>query len=94
MPATFFNNINFIKKDPKPKKKPKQPPLAPQLVPAFKPLQIDNYNNYRAPNIPTSLNQHNPLTVFRLFFSNIIVDKMVDWINKYAASYAPSKEDI
>ena len=64
MPTTFSNNINFIKKDLKPKKKLKQPPLAPQPVPIFKPLQIDNYNDYGVPNIPTSLNQHNPLTIF------------------------------
>ena len=78
MPATFSNNINFVKKDLKPKKKLKQPPPVPQPVPAFEPLQIDNYNDHGAPNIPTSLNQHNPLAIFRLFFSDIIVDKIVD----------------
>ena len=93
MLATFSNNINFVKKDLKPKKKPKQPPPAPQPVPAFEPLQIDDYDDHGAPNIPASLDQHDPLAIFRLFFSDIMVDKMVDWTNKYAASYTPS-EDI
>ena len=94
MPATFSNDIDFVKKDLKPKKKLKQLPLAPQLVLAFEPLQIDDYDDHGAPNIPASLNQYDSLAIFRLFFSDIMVDKMVDWTNEHAASYTPSEEDI
>ena len=72
-----LNDINFIIKDPKPTKKPKEPPLEPWPLSAFEPMQIDDYNNLGEPNIPTSLNRHNPMALFRLFFTNEIVERMV-----------------
>ena len=65
-----LNNIDFIIKDPKPTKKPKEPPLELQPLPTFEPMQIDDYNNLGESNIPTGLNRHNPIALFRLFFTN------------------------
>jgi len=87
MPQAFSNNVDFVVKDPKPTKTPKEPPPEPQQLPAFEPMQIDDYNDPREPNIPTSLNQHNPLALFRLFFTDEIVEKMVAWMNKYTKAH-------
>lgn len=46
----------------------------------------------REPSIPSSLNQHNPLTVFKLFFTKEIIDKMVEWTNKYIVMHPIPKE--
>jgi len=51
-----LNNINFVIKDPKPTKKPKELPLELWPLPAFKPMQIDDYNDLGEPNVPTGLN--------------------------------------
>ena len=56
MPQTFLNNIDFMPKDPKPKKTPKEPSLEPWPLPTFKPIKIDDYNDPREPNLPTSPN--------------------------------------
>jgi hypothetical protein len=93
MPQIFSNDIDLVRKDPKPKKKPKQLLPESQPVPAFEPLHIDDYDDHGAPNLPASLDQHDPLALFQLFFSNKMVDKIVHWTNEHAASHPPSDED-
>jgi len=92
MPHTFLNDIDLVRKDSRPKKTPKKPPPEPWPVPAFKPLQIQGYDDPGEPNIPTSLDRHDPLALFRLFFTDIIMEKIVVWINKYAKSHPLSNE--
>jgi len=38
-------------------------------------------------NLPPNLNLHDPFTKFKLFFTNKIIDKLVEWTNKYAELY-------
>ena len=56
MPQIFSNDIDFMPKDPKPKKTPKEPPLEPWPLPAFEPMEIDDYNQPGEPNLPAGLN--------------------------------------
>jgi hypothetical protein len=81
MPQTFSNDIDFVRKDPKSKKKRKQPAPEPQPVPAFEPLQIEDYDNPGEPHVPASLDQHDTLALFRLFFTDKMMEKMVVWTN-------------
>jgi hypothetical protein len=73
MPQTFLNNIYLVKYTKyivPPSKKAKEPAPTPWPLPTFEPLQVDDYNDPGEPNIPLSLNRHNPLALFRLFFTN------------------------
>jgi len=81
MPQTFLNNIDVVKYTKyivPPSRVAKK--LAPKLwsLPAFSPIEIDDYNNPREPNISLNLNRHNPLALFKLFFTNLMVEKMVE----------------
>ena len=92
MPHTFSNDIDLVRKDPRPKKTPKKPPPEPWPVPAFEPLQIQGHNDPGEPNIPTGLDRHDPLALFRLFFTDTIMEKIAVWTNKHAESHPPSDE--
>jgi hypothetical protein len=93
MPTTFSNDIDLVQKDLKPRAHPKLPYPEPTQLPAFEPLQIDNYDAPGTPNIPSGLDQHDPMALFCLFFTDEMVEKMVRWTNEYATDYQPSKED-
>jgi len=73
MPQTFLNDIDLVKytKYIVPlSKTAKEPAPTPWPLPAFKTLQVNDYNDPRELNIPLSLNQHDPLALFGLFFIN------------------------
>ncbi|KAF2817332.1 uncharacterized protein BDZ99DRAFT_13689 [Mytilinidion resinicola] len=72
-------------------KHPKLPYPKPTPLPAFEPLQINNYDAPGTPNIPPGLDQHDPVALFRLFFTDEMVEKMVRWTNEYAKDHRPSK---
>jgi len=70
----ILNDIDYIKvKDPytKTSRKPLLE-LGPLLL--FKPLQIDNYYDLGEASIPSSINRHDPIDLFYLFFNNKIID--------------------
>ena len=72
------NDIDYVKwKDPRTKKL-KKPLLEPWALPPFTPMEIDDYLDPREPSIPSSLNQHDPLAIFKLFFTKEIIDKIVE----------------
>ena len=86
MPRTS-NNIDYVKwKDPRTKTL-KKPPLEPWVLPTFTPFRINNYWDRGKPSVPPSLNQHDPLAIFKLFYTDEIMDKMVVWTNEYAAAH-------
>ena len=70
----------------------KTPPLKPWLLPHFKPLHIDNWDDYGSPNLPLDVDQHNPYKLFSLFFTEDIINKLVEWTNKYTELYPLYKE--
>jgi hypothetical protein len=55
-------------------------------------LHIANFNNYGTPNLPPNLDLQDPLAIFRLFFTDKIMDKLAEWINKYAELYPMEEE--
>ncbi|KAF9536412.1 hypothetical protein BGW38_010204, partial [Lunasporangiospora selenospora] len=53
--------------------------------PKFEPLQLEHHNSFaRLPNAITT-GSPNPLAVFRLFFSNSMLDTIVSSTNQYAS---------
>jgi hypothetical protein len=43
-------------------------------------------------NLPSNVDTHDPFELFSLFFTDKIMDKLVEWINKHAELYPPDKE--
>ena len=81
------NDIDYVKwKDPCTKKS-KNPPPEPWALPPFTPLQIDDYYDLGEPSISPSLDRHDPLAIFRLFFTNKILERIVEWTNKYTETH-------
>ena len=56
----------------------KTPPLKPWPLPHFKPLYIDNWDDYSSLNLPLDIDQHNPYKLFSLFFTDNIIDKLIE----------------
>jgi hypothetical protein len=61
-------------------------------LPYFEPLHIANFDDYGTLNLPPDLYLYDPLAIFKLFFTNKIIEKLMEWINKYAELY-PVEED-
>jgi hypothetical protein len=70
----------------------KKPPPKPWPLPKFEPLHIDDFDDYSKLNLPPNINLHNPFQLFSLFFIDKIMDKLVEWINKYIKLYLIPKE--
>ena len=71
MPQTFSNDIDVVKHTEyivPPSRVAKKPALEPWSLPAFSPIEIDDYNDHREPNVPMNLDWHDPLALFKLFF--------------------------
>ena len=75
-----------------PTQKAKEPPLQPWPLPSFKPLHIANFNDHGTLNLPPDVDLHDPLIIFKLFFTDKIMDKLTKWINKYTELYPAEKE--
>jgi hypothetical protein len=56
----------------------------PWKLPTFKPLQINDFYLKGTPNLPPDVNNNDLLALFRLFFTNKIVDNIINWTNLYA----------
>ncbi|OCK78969.1 hypothetical protein K432DRAFT_406012 [Lepidopterella palustris CBS 459.81] len=88
MPRTFTNDINVVQYT-----QYKVPPTPqPWPLPAFTPMEIDDYNGQGEPNVPPSLDQHDPTVLFLLFFTDEILDNRVDWTDEYAESHPPTDD--
>jgi hypothetical protein len=61
-------------------------------LPEFKPLYIDNWDNYGLLNLPPNVNTYDPFELFSLFFIDEIMDKLVEWMNEYTELYLLNKE--
>ena len=76
----------------RPNQTAKKPRPKPWPLPKFKPLHINNWDDYGSPNLPPGVNNHDPFELFKLFFTDNIMDKLVTWMNKHTKLY-PSDED-
>jgi hypothetical protein len=70
-----------------PTRKAKQPPPKPWPLPAFTPLRAEDYDSCSTLNLPPYINPHDAFAIFKLFFTDEILDKLVEWTNKYAELY-------
>ena len=55
----------------------KIPPLKPWPLPKFKPLYINNWDDYGLLNLLYGVNPHNPFKLSSLFFIDEVVNKLV-----------------
>jgi Transposase IS4 len=65
----------------------KTPPLKPWPLPEFEPIHIHDWDDHGSPNLPSNVKTHDPFELFSLFFTDEIMDKLVEWINKHAELY-------
>ena len=67
-------------------------PLKPWPLPEFKPIYINDWDNYSSLNLPSNVNTHDPFELFSLFFIDEIMDKLVEWTNKHVELYPLDKD--
>ena len=92
MPRTS-NDIDYVKvKDPRTKTSRKPPPEPGPLLP-FEPLQIDDYYDPGEAFVPSSIDRHDPIALFRLFFDDKMMDLMAVWTNAYTEAHLVPKKD-
>jgi len=61
-------------------------------LPKFEPLHIDDWDDHGSPNLPSNVDTHDPFELFSLFFTDEIMDKLVEWTNEYVELYPPDEE--
>ena len=89
------NNIDLVQPtqyNVQPNRVAKNPPPEPWPLPDFVPLAIDNFDNHGTPNLPPSLNQNNPFTIFSQFFTDKVINKLVEWMNWYTELHQSNKD--
>jgi hypothetical protein len=52
--------------------------------PPPEPWELPDFDDYGTPNLPPMLNRNDPFAIFSQFFTGEIIDKLVEWTNKYA----------
>ena len=95
MPQIFLNDINVVKYTEyivPPSRVAKKP--VPELwsLSAFSLIEIDDYNNFGEPNVPLSFNWYNSLALFKPFFTDLMVEKTAERINKYMELHRLAEE--
>ena len=70
----------------------KRPPPKPYLLPEFKPLYINDWDDYSLPNLPPNVNTHDLFNLFSLFFIDKIIDKLIEQTNKHTELYLSDEE--
>ena len=88
MPSTFSNDLDFVRPTQyvvPPGKKAKTPAPKPWKLPPFNALHINDFHLSSASNLPLGIDNSDPLALFRLFFTDKIVENIAEWTNAYAA---------
>ena len=88
-------NIDLIKPtyyNVRPNQTAKKPRPKPQPLPKFKPLHINDWDDYSVLNLPPGINTHDPFKLFKLFFIDELMDKLIAQINKYIELYPLDKD--
>jgi hypothetical protein len=75
-----------------PNRKAKEPPPRPWPLPAFNPLHIHDFDDHGKPNLPPNVEQSDPFAIFSQFFTNEVMEQLVDWTNKYAGQQREREE--
>ena len=61
-------------------------------MPEFKPLHINDWNDYSSLSLLSDVDLHNPFKLFSLFFTEEVIDKLVEWTNKHVELYLVDKK--
>jgi len=61
----------------------KKSPPKPWPLPDFVPLNIHDFDDHGTANLPPDIDLHNPLELFSQFFTDNIIDKLVEWTNEF-----------
>jgi hypothetical protein len=56
-------------------------------LPAFELLRVKDYNSCGTLNLPPYIDPYDAFAIFKLFFTDKILDKLIEWTNKYAELY-------
>ena len=60
----------------------KKPPLALLVLPDFDLVFINNNNTYRRPNLLDYINTSDPYVIFKLFFTDKLLNQLAEFINR------------
>ena len=77
------NDLDHVKKDPKPSKTPKGPPPSPWPLPKYTPVDIKKPWTNGISQLPDIIAPDNPYTIFNLFFNDQVIEILVRHINLY-----------
>ena len=89
MPKRGSTDIDHVPEEPPPKRTPKQPPK-PHPPPGFsKKLTIHNAPMYGRPQLPVNMVPTGPYSIFKLFFTDGMLDELATHTNQYAKLYPP-----
>jgi hypothetical protein len=70
----------------------KKPLLKPEPPPAFKPLPIYNENEYSEPKLPDYVNNEDPWQLFKLFWLEELINRLVVYINENTKLHLPLED--
>ena len=56
----------------------KEPPPEPWPLPDFEPFHIDDFDDHGKLNLPPGVNYSDPFAIFSQFFTDKIIDKLVE----------------
>ena len=78
------NDLDHVKKDPKPSEIPKGRPPRPWPLPKYKPVKIKQPWTNGECQLPGTIASDDPYAIFNLFFNNKAVETLVRHTNEYA----------
>ena len=78
------NDLDHVKLDPKPSKAPKGRPPDPWPLPTYTPLRITKTRTHGQGQLPNTIPPDDPYAIFSLFFSNEVIQILVQHTNEYA----------
>lgn len=90
------NDVDFVQPDQyvvPPNRKAKQPPPDPKPLPHFEPLHIESPHTGGAPNLPPDVDPTDPYALFRLVFTEELLEELVAHTNKYAELHPTKKKN-
>ena len=78
------NDLDHVRKDPKPSKTPKGRPPKPGPLPRYKPVKIKQPWTNGESQLPDTIAPDDPYAIFNLFFTNEAIEILVRHTNEYA----------
>ena len=81
------NDLDHVKKDPKPLNTPKGRPPDPWPLPKYVPLKITRRRTHGQGHLPNTIAPDDPYEIFNLFFSDETVQTLIEHTNEYALLY-------